>query len=231
VVLAPERVGLAGALHHAVGILELGELGLLGGHVTRDHPRGVRGPRRTGVDAAPDAPARDGHDDRARVAGIDADRVHRGLVGAAAVPAHPALVVPQRVDELPRLAAIVAVEKPAGARAAPQPALGGGVDLQRPDALQRPVALAAPHVDVDEAFGLGRVLRHADLAPRATLIVGAVELDAEVAVVQHRVPRAVARIGRRQRHVVADEVGTRDVRAIAGAVDHEQALAGRDMNQ
>ena len=51
------------------------------------------------------------------------------------------------------------------------------------------------------------------------------QLGAEVAEVQRGVPAAVARIGQRQRHVVAEEGGVGDPPTALAAREHEQSLA------
>src|SRR6185436_8076008 len=66
-----------------------------------------------------------------------------------------------------------------------------------------------------------------DLGPGLAAVVRAVQLDAEVAVIERGVP-AAARIGERERHVVADERGARDAVPLAPGLGHEQAPAGGD---
>ena len=127
---------------------------------------------------------------------IDADRVDAGVVVAAAEPLRARRQVPEAVDELPRVAAVVGAEQPARDRAAPQHArLVGVARLDRPAELRRPHDLALRHrVDVLDALGLGRVLGRRDLVPRVAAVVAAVEVHAEVPVVERRVDGAVARI-------------------------------------
>src|SRR5262245_36658677 len=80
---------------------------------------------------------------------------------------------------------------------------------QRPDLRGGPFELAAPHVLLFVAFGFRRISRGRDLLPA---IGGrAVQLDAEIAVVERRVALAVARIGQRERHIVTQEIDAGNV--------------------
>ena len=72
---------------------------------------------------------------------------------------------------------------------------------------------------------LGRIGGHGDLLP--TVPLGAVELDAEVAVVERRVADAVAAVRQGEGDIVAQEIGRRDLPLLRFARDREQTFARR----
>ena len=163
-----------------------------------------------------------------RIARIDADRVNAGVVLATAAPLRAVGHEPQRLDDLPRCAAILGAEQAAGDRAAPERAVLVERRCERPDQRGRPLALLAPEVLLDLALGLLRILRDRDLGPRRAAIVGAVELDAEVAVVERRVPPPVAAVGKRNGDVVTQKFDLRDLPLLRLARGRKQAFAGRN---
>ena len=137
--------------------------------------------------------------------------------------AHPALalrLVPQTPVQRPGLAPVAAVEEAARYGAGPQRAWLVGVgDLQRPDQLQ---AGRVGFVGVNPCVGGGR-----DLGPARPAVVAALELDAEMAVVERRIDRPVARVGQRHADGCAHEGGALDgplARAVTAEL--EQSLAG-----
>src|SRR5215510_2170947 len=150
-----------------------------------------------------------------------------GQVGATPHPLLAQRVIPQRADHLPALAVIVRAEQATRQCAAPDGAgLVSAARCQRPDLCGAPFDLAAPHVLLFVAFGLGRIGRCRDLLPA----VGgrAVQLDAEMAVVERRIALAVARVGEGQRYVVAQEVDAGNVPVSAVPHHREQTLARRN---
>ena len=95
----------------------------------------------------------------------------------------------------PARAAIIGAKQPGRDRAGPDPS-----GLVRPAGRDRP--------DLEErgrAGRVGRKSRRRDLAPGAAAVVGAVQLRAEVAVLERRIDRAVARVVQHRRHRHAGE--------------------------
>src|SRR5690606_1290768 len=125
-------------------------------------------------------------------------------------------------------AAVVGAEQAARDRAAPDAiALVPAAGLERPDLEQSPRHRLAERVELlGLALGPLGVLRRRDLGPRGALVVRAVELDAEVAVVQRDEPA----VGwQEHRHRRGAEVQTFDAPVAARvAADFEQTLAGPD---
>jgi hypothetical protein len=54
------------------------------------------------------------------------------------------------------------------------------------------------------------------------------QLVAEVAKVEHRIPAAVTGVGQRQRNVVAKKFPPRDTPSVRRSIENEKALARRD---
>ena len=119
--------------------------------------------------------------------------------------------VPQRVDHLPGGSPVPRAEQPAR--------------LKRPNQLRGPVHRLAPAIDVIEPLGFCRIGGRGDFLPRLAALVAAMQLDAEMAVIERRIIRAVTRIMERQGHVVANEIAIGNAPAAPAALDREQALA------
>jgi hypothetical protein len=161
-------------------------------------------------------PSRVRHTPPQRIARIHDDRVDAGVVAAAAHPLLARGVKPQRLVQLPARAAVGRAKQAAGQRAAPHRAVA--IVGERPDERRRPFRL----------LGLGRrlrrILRSRDLGPRRAAVAGAMQLDAEVAVIERREPRAV--VGdERERDVVADERRARELVALAARLGDEQSFS------
>src|SRR5262249_45889761 len=151
---------------------------------------------RAGILGEPDAAGRNADPHALRIARVDADRMDAGQVGAAAVPLLAERMVPQRAHHVPALAVIGRAEEAARQRAAPDDAgLVGAAGRERPDARQAPAERAAPEIEFFVAFRLRRIDRRGDLFP--TIARRAVQLDAEMAVVERRVTPAVAMVDER----------------------------------
>ncbi len=162
---------------------------------------------------------------RLRIARVDENGMQSRQVGAAAHPLPPLWMVPQRAHDLPAIAAVRRLEKAARKRSAPEHArLIGAARLQRPNARRAPLERPVPHVEFFVAFGLRRIGRRGDLAPCA-VAVGAMHLDAEVAVIERRVALARAGIGHRERDVVAEEIGARDLPCLRPARHRRTTLS------
>src|SRR2546423_419498 len=86
VVLDPKGIGPGPTLDQVVGILNVGIILALGRHVRRAHALGPALPGRTAVPGHPHAATRDADRHVARIAGIHADRMEAGQLGAAAEP-------------------------------------------------------------------------------------------------------------------------------------------------
>src|SRR3990170_3945907 len=121
--------------------------------------------------------------------------------------AHPFVTlrhVPQCVDHLPGSTPIARAEQPARHGAAPDhPRLIRPACLERPDQLRRPVYRLAPAIKINEPYGLFRIGGRGDFLPGLSALVAAMQLDAEMAVVERRIVRAVTRIMQGERHIVA----------------------------
>ena len=148
-------------------------------------------------------------------------------VGAAADPGLPPGVVPERFDERPGLAAVGRTKEAARDRPAPQRArLGAAGRFERPDFFELPASRSPLHgIKIDRAFGGLGIDRNAHLVPGRARVGGAMELDAEVAVVERGVNGPVARVGQRHRHVVPQERRAGDLPTRAVALDREQSFA------
>ena len=97
--------------------------------------------------------------------------------------------------------------------------------LEREDVDEIVGDVLAPAVAVDEAFGLRRIGRRGDLLPDP--VFPPMQLDAEMAVVEHGVVAAAAAVVQRQSDVVAEKIGIGDAPAAVAAFDPKQTLAGR----
>lgn len=153
------------------------------------------------------------------------------LIAARSTPPRARVDGPQRLDQLPRFAAIVRSEQAARDRAGPQRAIAVESGFQCPDVRERPRSFVAPHVDVDETVGLRRVLGDADLDPGVACVVGTVQLDAEMPVVEYGVPGTITGVGGSQGHVVADEMLSDDPGTGARTIQDEQSLARGHMDE
>ena len=142
---------------------------------------------------------------RLRIARVDADRMDARQVGAAAHPLLALGMIPERADHLPALPVIGRAEQAARQRAAPDDAgLVGAAGRERPDARRAPVERPAPHVVLLVAFRLRRIGGSGDLLPAVR--GRAVQLDAEVAMIERRIAPPVAPVGQREGDVVAEEI-------------------------
>src|SRR6516165_7140307 len=118
-------------------------------------------------------------------------------------------MIPERADHLPALAVVRRSEEATGQRSAPDDARLIGVACgERPDAGRAPVDRAPPHILFFVTLGLRRIDRHCDLLPAVS--VRAMELHPEMSVIERRVMPAVARIGERERDIVAKEIDCAD---------------------
>src|SRR5262249_5600825 len=100
---------------------------------------------------------------------------------------------------------------------------------ERPDFGGAPIHRPTPHVDLLVTFGLRRIGGRRDLFPARR--GRAVQLDPEVAVIERRIVTSVARIGQRERDIVAKEVDAGDIPGRSLALDREQAFAGGDQKR
>src|SRR5208337_2522310 len=154
------------------------------------------------------------------------DRVDRRPVRA---PAHPLLalrIVPQRADQLPGSAVVARAEEAAGDGPAPKDAVFlWAPGLKRENVDQAVGDVLAPAVAVDEALWLFWKGRRGDFLPDAAR--PPMQLDAEVAVVEHSVVVAAARIVQRERDVVAEKIRRGDAPVAVLPLHREQSLAGR----
>ena len=92
-------------------------------------------------------------------------------------------------------AAVARAEQPARHGAAPDDArLVAPARFKRPDQLRGPVHRLAPAVKVIEPFGLCRIGGRGDFLPRLAALVAPVQLDAEMAMIERRIVRAVTRV-------------------------------------
>ncbi len=223
-VLTPDRVRRRAALGQAVRVLGQRLERLIGRHVGGAQPLAAEPPAGPGIVAEPDAGGRDAERQAGGVARVDADRMDAGLVVPAAEPVRPGLVVPQRLVQRPAFAAIVGPEQPARDGAGPQRARPiCATRLQRPD-----------HRHAGRVGGVGagrRKGRRGQLGPAFAVIVGAVQLHAEMAEVERRIEGAVARIGQHRADRIAEEgrAGEAERRAVAG--EAQQPLLGRDIER
>jgi hypothetical protein len=194
--LNPEPIGVALALHDPVRVLERGIERLLRRHERRAHAAPFQRPRGTIVAARPKAAARHADPDRPLVARVDEHRMDAGVVGAAPEPTFAPRVIPERLDDLPRVAAVLRAEEGAGNRSAPQIARAGR-RFEGPHAFVVPRHRRAPRrVDVFDALGLRRVFGHWAVFPARAAVAGAFHLHAEVAHVLSDEQRAVRRAER-----------------------------------
>src|SRR5690606_10204470 len=120
VMLRPEHVRRARALHDAVRILGVGLPGELRRHVLGAHALRLTGPALAVVFTDPHAAAGHAHDDVIGIARIDLHRVDARPVGPTPEPHLALLVIPEGAIQLPALASIVGAEESAGDGAAPQ---------------------------------------------------------------------------------------------------------------
>src|SRR5512132_482149 len=103
-------------------------------------------------------------------------------------------MIPKRPDHLPAIAVIRRAEETARNGSAPDHAgLVETAGLERPNAYRAPRERPAPHVVLLVAFRLGRIRGRRDLLP--TRRCRAVQLDAEMAVIESGIMPPVARGG------------------------------------
>src|SRR5690606_21222349 len=86
VVLDPEGVGLGGALGEEVGVLDVGVVGALGRHVFGAHAFAAGIPGAPAIARDPCTATGDAEDDVIWIAGVHADGMNAGKIGAAAEP-------------------------------------------------------------------------------------------------------------------------------------------------
>ena len=203
VVLDPPHMGRGGALHHAVGILGFWRLHQLRRRVVGSHALGVGAPGHSAIRGDPHAAAGDRHHHAVAVPGIHADGVDSGHIGAAAHPLPAFRHVPEGLHQVPGGAEILAPEEAARQRAGPEhTGLRREPRRQAPEADEAPGDLAAHEVLLHVTLGRRGIGGHAEFLPGGAAIPGAVQLGAEVAVVQGRVPGAVTGILHGQGDVV-----------------------------
>ena len=121
--LRPQPIGRARALHHAMRVLHVRVSAHLGRQEGGEHPVGPAFPRVSAVARLPHAPAGYADPNDGAVARIDADGMDRRPVRAAAHPLLALRNVPQRSDELPCRSVVARAEQAAGYGAAPQEAV------------------------------------------------------------------------------------------------------------
>ena len=118
-------------------------------------------------------------------------------------------------------------EESARQRSAPDDAgLVGTARLERPDARRGPVERPAPHVVLLVTLRLGRIGGCRDLLP--AIARRAMQLDAEMAVIERRIAQPVATVLEREGDVIAQEIDPRDLPLSCLARDREQTFAGRN---
>src|SRR5262249_41017839 len=141
---------------------------------------------------------------------IHADRMDTGQVRAAPHPLLALGVIPERADHVPALPAIARAEEPARQRSAPNDAgLVPATGLERPNACRAPIERPAPHIVLFVALRFGRIGRRSDLLPPVRR--RAMELDAEMAVVECRITPPVTTVVQRQGDVVSQKLDRRDL--------------------
>ena len=164
---------------------------------------------------------------RGRGARIDADRVDAGVVITATEPLR-ALAGPRSR----RRTATSRHGRRSGTsrrdRAVPQHARRRMAGLDRPAELVAHDLALRHRVDVRHALGFERILGRRDLVPRVAAVVAAVEVHAEVPVVERRVDGAVARIDDCVTDRGAEERRCADRGRTGVDVGAEQALTGSD---
>ena len=93
----------------------------------------------------------------------------------------------------------------------------------------RPVHGLAPAIEVHQCFRLLRIGRRGDFLPLLFALVAAVQLDAEVAMVEGGIISAIARVAQREGDIVAEEMGRPSpAQPRLPFADFEQSLAGRN---
>ena len=119
---------------------------------------------------------------------------------------------------------VARAEEPAGYRAAPQEAvLFGASGFERKDINQGVGNILAPAVTVDGALGLRRIGRRGDFRPAA--VFAAVQLGAEMSVVERGVSVSAAPVVESERDVVAEKVDAGDAPVAFGAFGLKQPFA------
>ena len=173
---AAQRATRCGSCNRAVA-------GLLGRHIGRIQAFAEHRPRRAAVATFPDTTTRNRKKHAVRIARIGRYRVNASIVIAAAEPPGALRHVPQRGAELPAFAAIVGAEQAGRNRADPQPArMVTAAALQRPDLEQR-----------RRAGGIGRKGRRGEFLPATAVVIRAMQLRTEMAVLECGENHAVAR--------------------------------------
>src|SRR5712691_6490776 len=149
------------------------------------------------------------------------------LLGAAPHPLLALGMIPQRARHLPALPVIGRAEQAARQRSTPEDAgLVGAAGRERPDARGAPVDRPAPHVVLLVAVRLGRVSGGRHLLPAVR--GRAVELDAEMAVIERRIGPPVPTVGQREGDVVTQEIDGCDLPLPGPARHREQAFTRRN---
>ncbi len=118
------------------------------------------------------------------------------------------------------VATVVRAEQAGRQRAGPQPTgLSGAAGLERPNLEQR-----------RGTGGIGREGGRFEFGPRLAVVVRAMQLGAEMTVLEHGIERAIARIVQRGGDRDAREASARDAPAAVLAHELQQAFAGRDQH-
>src|SRR5262249_27476766 len=184
-VLHPHALRRRAALRETMDVLRDGIVSLLRRGVFGAHAFAAQVPTCAAILGEPDAAGRDRNPHALGIARVHTDRMNARQIGAAPHPLLAFGVIPERADHVPALPAIVRSEQAARQRSAPDDAgLVRAARFERPHAGSAPIDRAAPHVVLFVTLWFGRIGGDGDLLP--TVPRRAVELDAEVAMVERR---------------------------------------------
>jgi hypothetical protein len=143
--------------------------------------------------------------------------VDPGFIVTTAEPFRALGHVPKRADLLPRATAIVGAEQTGRKRTGPQPAgLVRATGFERPDLKQHGLASS-----------IGRKCRRWQFDPGFPVVVRAMQLAAEMPVLEHGVNCAVAFVMKRRSHRNAGKICPRDRPFPVFAHKRDDALSGR----
>src|SRR5579871_540148 len=216
VMLGPECRGPRRTLHQAMDILDRGVIAAFGRHEFRVDAFGGRPPAGASILALPDAAAGHRQGQVLRIFGVDADRVDSRRLVPAAEPVAAKRMIPEAIDELPTLGPIGRVEQSAADRPGPEFAWLLA-RLKRPDFQN-----AGPILSFRRRKGGA-----GDFLPCRALVLGGMQLDAEMTELERGIKPAVPGIRHGKRDGIAKKGRAGDLPALALARQNEQALPRR----